>query len=1337
MSNKADFIKKCPQATYNMFNSPHLRPAFVFDRIFYYATIDISKGKYESQGISPNKLEEHNLETLRRILRDQEVPKYKIDEFFLIDVAKTLDKIREIGIKELDRIEKNLAEIKKTNPRANFNHEKRENEWKKLKIIQDPEYRRLKSKVDLTVVENILKVELQQLNLDLDIKNSDENSRFLVQVYERFQHELYKQNDQIKQQIENYLTEGVNNVISNVYYHFFAHDGPKWTKVTPFDTPIVRDYFYFAFPDDNVKSDELKAYEKTTGERIHAHNGWVMGDDPLRNFANPDSTVYFRRQLIAWGDSAKLRFGNGPQDNPELWDYMTEYTVTTAKIFHGVRLDNCHSTPIHVAQYFLDKARSVRPNLYIIAELFTNSEQIDNMFITELGITSLIRESLNAFDSNDLGRLVHRFGGEPAGSFIQQPYRPLLDGMAHAILYDITHDNPSLIQKHSVYDVLPTSSLVLMSGCATGSTRGFDELVPHHIHVVNEERVYASWQTKTNSVSLDDGILKAKLRMNKLHHDMGIKGFSQIYVDQFDADTTTVTRHNPNTHENIILIARTSFTHPNHHTHNNLSKPLTIPSKIKSVLFEMNLQKDEQGPVYKPSETYVNGLSNYKLKLKENVDEKQSDFIERIDYDGNVSYVHFKYFPPGTIIAFDVVLNDIAFSNLVSLRRSVSELMNCKVDGVCGTVEIEKILNSLSFDELNILLFRCSNEEGSENINSNSYDIPKYGPLVYCGLQGFMNILEKERLRNNLGHPMFENLRNGDWMMSYISDRLRKYYEIKPDYRKRLMLLSSWLSKVFESLSKLPRYLIPRYFDLILTAIYTKSLERCLSLMSHHSNKKLENFKLINGSSFLRALAIGGVSLTGYLRDAIVPETVINNNDLILSLSAGLPYFSMTYMRNWGRDTFISLKGLLLLTNRQKDARNLILSYGSCLRHGLIPNLLGEGRSARYNARDAVWFWLKSIKDYCEIYDSDILSALLYRLYPTDDAEYPKEPDLAHKAASSHAQKLCDVIQEALTVHLNGLKFRERNAGPLIDDHMSDEGFNNEIGVDLNTGFVFGGNQANCGTWCDKMGSSIKAGNNGKPATPRDGSAVELVGLCRSVLDWLIKANAQSKYPYNGATLKDGRKITWTEWAKKIDDNFEKHFWIGESTNSSPHINKRSIYKDSVGASQPWADYQFRPNFLIALAEAPQMVSKENALKALEQVKLHLMNEPNQTGIKTLDSSDYNYCGYYDNSNRSEDSRVAHGFNYHQGPEWLWPVGYYLRALLHYSKLSGDKGKLDEALSIIKLHTGKLCDKINSNDWKSLPELTNRNGEDCYFSCSSQAWSLATIMEVFYDLAAI
>jgi len=72
------------------------------------------------------------------------------------------------------------------------------------------------------------------------------------------------------------------------------------------------------------------------------------------------------------------------------------------------------------------------------------------------------------------------------------------------------------------------------------------------------------------------------------------------------------------------------------------------------------------------------------------------------------------------------------------------------------------------------------------------------------------------------------------------------------------------------------------------------------------------------------------------------------------TIIAGYPWFT-----DWGRDTMISLEGLTLVTGRHQAARDILLTFASHVRDGLIPNLFPEGESeGLYHTADAtLWFF--------------------------------------------------------------------------------------------------------------------------------------------------------------------------------------------------------------------------------------------------------------------------------------------------------------------------------------------------------------------------------------------
>jgi glycogen debranching enzyme len=805
-----------------------------------------------------------------------------------------------------------------------------------------------------------------------------------------------------------------------------------------------------------------------------ANNGWIWNADPLVDFAGPGSIAYLRREVIVWGDCVKLRYGKAPEDNPWLWKHMREYTEQVASMFHGIRIDNCHSTPLHVAEYFLDAARKVRPDLYVLAELFTGSSEKDNRFVSRLGIHALIREAMQAWDTHELSRLAHRHGGKPVGSMDEdmiwkvvgyegESYDKVLripvthGSMPRALFMDCTHDNETPFQKRTAEDALPNAAVVAFSDCAVGSVKGYDEIYPRLLDIVNEKRNYNPNPSNSN------GIIEIKHKLLNLHERLCMEGYREVHVHQ-ENDLLMVHRQHPGSQDGYLLISRTAF--PGQGTGYS---PIRL--RKSDVKFEFAYSLKIDGYQAKSSD-YIEGLPCHvdaldSPRLEEHSDEK-GQFIQVILPET---------FTSGSICVLKTSIGD--------KYAEIHELVTTIDDDV--TKELDLI-------DCSVVLYRCENEEADSTGGNGVYNIPNYGSLVYAGLQGFMSILHPIIKNNDLGHPLCDNLRAGNWALEYTINRLKEYQGNFP----RLGKLIEWFESRSVLIKEMPDFMVPKYFALTIKTAYEKVYAQSLSLLSP---------LVQHGDHFIKQLAMTSVQL-----DSIVPSTGLSPTDCAPSLAAGLPHFTVGHMRVWGRDVLIALRGILLVTGRFEDAKNHLIAFAGSLRHGLIPNLLDSVRRPRYNSRDSVWFFMQAIQDYYNLAPDgpSILQANVPRRFPKDDTFVEVE------GGYKYSMTMAEIMQEIMERHAHGIHFREHNAGINLDYQMKDEGFNIDIDVDWESGVLIGGNIWNCGTWMDKMGESARAKNKGHPGTSRDGAPAEITGLLKSALRWINQLQEKGEYKWSG-----------------------------------------------------------------------------------------------------------------------------------------------------------------------------------------------------------------------------
>ena len=191
------------------------------------------------------------------------------------------------------------------------------------------------------------------------------------------------------------------------------------------------------------------------------------------------------------------------------------------------------------------------------------------------------------------------------------------------------------------------------------------------------------------------------------------------------------------------------------------------------------------------------------------------------------------------------------------------------------------------------------------------------------------------------------------------------------------------------------------------------------------------------------------------------------------------------FLEEWGRDTFISLPGILLVTGRFGEAQKIIGNFATYEKNGLIPNRI-QKNNIEYNTVDAPMWFIQATKSY--------------RHY-TDDLNFVRE--------------MLPVLRRIIDAYKNGTSY---------------ERFGNEqtIKMDENDALIASPPQA---TWMD----ADPSGSGKTIVTPRNGKAVEINALWYDNIRFLAKLERQEK---NSIKAKD-----YDSLADDIKESFNTKFW--------------------------------------------------------------------------------------------------------------------------------------------------------------------------------------------------
>jgi predicted glycogen debranching enzyme len=229
--------------------------------------------------------------------------------------------------------------------------------------------------------------------------------------------------------------------------------------------------------------------------------------------------------------------------------------------------------------------------------------------------------------------------------------------------------------------------------------------------------------------------------------------------------------------------------------------------------------------------------------------------------------------------------------------------------------------------------------------------------------------------------------------------------------------------------------------------------------------------------------------LVGFLYEDLILDTFVRAADTFVKHQDGITQIWAAsrdwFLEEWGRDTFISLPGILLATKRFSEATEIMKNFAEHEKNGLIPNRIQKEKTI-YNTADAPMWFIQAAKSYWK-YSGDL--NFVREMLPL-------------------LRKIVDCYRKGTSYHRFG------------NDQI--------IKMDENDALIMSPAQA---TWMD----ADPSGTGQAIVTPRNGKTVEINALWYDNLRFIAKLEKHEK---NLTNARD-----YDSLAGNVKDSFNGKFW--------------------------------------------------------------------------------------------------------------------------------------------------------------------------------------------------